>query len=365
MNYNPIENPLTLEEQFDDLYTSIDIMNLMSSDAFLESGDGKGFLNNFAEKINEVIRSLKRSITKTKLEESKTELENSPNVDLDKQVQITDYDKLQELNQDMLKAISTNQFEIEKKMEKYRKQRNAIIKGGALITLSLGALLRISTVRSKKQIDECERIADEAKRNCERYQRKLNEAKTDISKRKEKINELQSENEKMKNKIERMSTKNPVKKAKIVARQSSDVVSSKISDTQANIKGNQIAMHAQLEVLKNASDDALNSTRELANIMHSEASNVKKGIALVSAKSKIKSDIQNAKNNIKNGEYSDKQAGDIARQLKEIKIKRNKAKKVISDNRDSENVQKAKNYLKNSEKEYSSLIIAYNKLTGK
>lgn len=154
------------------------LVNRLDSPFFMEAGNGNGLISRIFSKIREILEKCKKAISdffasasfKKKSEQAENAIKSYPDIGREK-VNIPDYQKLDRLNQSTLRELQRAKDPVAV-VEKYKKQRNAIL-GGALIGSTVaGALAFIKKRKTREFIDS---LVD-ANRNWEEEAQKIVEA---------------------------------------------------------------------------------------------------------------------------------------------------------------------------------------------
>ena len=122
----------------------------------------KKAIDTFFEKIKDMIRAAKERITaivtgevfKKKTNNIENALKENPKL-MNEKVKITDYDKLNKLNESAMQSVmnAKSNDEIERAMKKYKTQRNAILAATAVIGVTAGVAFTKLKNRIKNQGD--------------------------------------------------------------------------------------------------------------------------------------------------------------------------------------------------------------------
>lgn len=153
-----------IQLDFMNLFEYVRITNI-DDDIFYEDGEEKTgfskFIDNVIHSFQAIVQKAASGITnlltkkkfKDDLEDLTQEVKKRPKL-RKKKIEMTDYDILEKLNHETASAIRTcrNAKEIEAKMKKYRKQRNKLLAGGALVTTALGTFIYMSTMKHEESI---------------------------------------------------------------------------------------------------------------------------------------------------------------------------------------------------------------------
>ena len=138
------------------------LLDRMSDDVYYENGNNESKISNFftslITKITNAIKKAKDAIvslfTQKKVDDTINNLENKikENPELGKQqVKIPYSGQLDKLTQEIRVNIDTTS-NTQETIEKYKKQRNRILKGGIFVTVSLGSALVILSKLKNKSI---------------------------------------------------------------------------------------------------------------------------------------------------------------------------------------------------------------------
>ena len=362
---------MTLEN--DILYESIHLDILKSSimeDIYIENGEStkkkiKNFVDNIIEKIKTFFSNAKEAIVNfftrknidDKLDKIETAIKENP--ELGKlQISIPNYDDMHDLYQKTISDLEGKVEDTEKTMEKYRKQRNAIMKAGAVTTVSLAAGIGIVRHIGKKKQEELEFNNKELQAQCMKDKKEIEDLEQEVAdqrmeniKKAEQIEAQKRTIRDQKTDIQALQTRSPIRKFAYRTTKALDHVSDKKKDTAAVIAEKRSALAARAEV---ARDITVSTGTEIKNtamavISHplKTVSTVKKGIhniggiiskatsgeLLASAKKeqqasrddeieKLKSDCSQLKEIINSGNYPKGYGEAACKKLLDTKIKR-------------------------------------------
>ena len=293
---------MTLEN--DILYESIHLDILKSSimeDIYIENGEStkkkiKSFVNNIIEKIktffsnakNAIVNFFTRKNIDDKLDKIETAIKENPELGK-QQISIPNYDDMHELYKKTISDLEGKIEDTEKTMKKYRKQRNTIMKAGAVTTVTLAAGIGIVRHIGKKKQEELEFNNKELQKQCKKDKEEIETLEQEIadqrmenSKKAEQIESQKRIIRDQKTDIQALQTRSPVKKFAYRTSKALDHVSDKKKDAAAVIAEKRTALAARAEV---ARDITVSTGTEIKNtamavISHplKVVSTVKKGI---------------------------------------------------------------------------------------
>lgn len=247
-------------------------------------------------------------------------------------------------------------------MEKYRKQRNKILLGGILVTVTLGTCIGILKKRSDEKINDLEKKATEHQKKLKIVQNKYEKAKSNLDSERKKTSELEKD-------IAIMKEKDAQKRAKMQLNKQKDKVTDKVSEFTSTIHGATKIASAQTEVFGNAAKDCVNQVKDAVKIIHEETNTINKANAVANTvgniagvgKSVVNGDAMNK--NLKNKIVESK--GELIKLNKRIE----NAKKVLSTSeKGSERYNRAKAFLEKApkvlEKKQRSYTVMVQQLEG-
>ena len=206
-----------MELENDILYESIHLDILKSSimeDIYIESDDSffdkvKKFIRDMIEKIKKFFSNAKDAITNfftrknidDKIEEIKEAIKENPELAKEK-VTIPDHSELDKLYKDTINVLKDNSEATTKAMERYKKERDGLVKGTAILaatTVTLGAAVGIITHLKNNKIHDLEIAQKETETLCSEKESEIEHLKCEIDKRREE-NAQKSEEIKQKDK---------------------------------------------------------------------------------------------------------------------------------------------------------------------
>ena len=352
---------LILETQRDFNYLFYGIDNEYMTES---SGDGSNFIDTIISKVKEIIQKIKEKIqsffaeksTKETINQVQEKAKKNPEL-LKKKVDVIDYDKLNKLNMEMQAELSRGNGNLKEKMEKYRKQRNAVIAAGAVTTVTLGTLLAIITKKKNDKISELNGQLNKTTKN-------LNSLKSRHDKLNGNIRSLQEENQDLKDKL--LVKNQPTVKRKLqakgkVVKRKFDENTSKMSDSIELVKQE---ASANAEVLKNVSNDIMHQTMDAFKACKSNSNSIiDKTKAVASSAINVKDTVKDLATGKTKENINTSNKQEIAKKIKTLKEKRERARKMYNDHsQPRERRMKAKDYIDMSSNQYNTLVAKYNKL---
>ena len=267
-------------------------------------------------------------------------------------VDVKDYKGSKKLNDEIrfeiVKAGSVD--ELQAKMDKYRKQRNAILASSVVAAATVSTIVYFILKGKDKKLEELSQQEKEARENCEKYEKRC---KTLI---RQKLG-LKSEIDNLKDENERLKADTLAKKAKYHTNKIKKDVSETVSDVDKVIALQKEKAKAELEVARNATNDTVSSIKEAISV----CADAKKGFfskvkTVTGAVSDVGSNIKKAVDGSARKEYAKEKVENLEERISKIKESIAKAKSIINDpNASAERKQKAKDYLKNAPEKLSNL----------
>lgn len=130
------------------------IANMIDFNYMIETSEDS-IIDRFIDKMKQTIVKMKNKINdfitsatiKSKMEEIKDIFQKNPSLKNEK-IKVKDYEKLDKLGQETLNELETTK-DIEATMQKYRKQRNKLMVGSTLVTISLSTAF-IFVIKKKR-----------------------------------------------------------------------------------------------------------------------------------------------------------------------------------------------------------------------
>ena len=259
-----------MELENDILYESIhlDILKFsIMEDVYTENEDGflnkiKNFIDNIIEKIKKFFINAKEAITNfftrkkvdDKLEEIKEAIKENPEL-AKEQVTIPDHSGLDKLYKDTINVLKDNSEATTKAMERYKKERDAFIKGTVVLattTVGLGTALGIITDLKDNKIHELEMQRNKAKSICDKrkteiknLENTIDKLRTDISDKSKEITEKNRIIRDQESEINIANTNSPIKRATFKVKKTINQVNDKKDDLTKSIndkKDNAVAV---------------------------------------------------------------------------------------------------------------------------
>ena len=173
------------------------------------------------------------------------------------QISIPNYDDMHDLYKKTISDLEGKVENTEKTMEKYRKQRNTIMKAGAVTTVTLAAGIGIVRHIGKKKREELEFNNKELQKQCikdkeeiENLEQEIADQRMENSKKAEQIESQKRIIRDQKTDIQALQTRSPVKKFVYKTSKTLDHVSDKKKDTAAIIADKRAALAARAEVAR-------------------------------------------------------------------------------------------------------------------
>lgn len=292
-----------MELENDILYESIHLDILKSSimeDIYIENGEStkkkiKNFVDNIIEKIKTFFSNAKNAIENfftrknidDKLDKIETAIKENPELGKQK-ISVPNYDDIHKLYKKTISDLEGKVEDAEKTMEKYRKQRNTIMKAGAVTTITLAAGIGIVRHIGKKKQEELEFNNKELQMQCikdkeeiENLEQEIADQRMENSKKVEQIESQKRTIRDQKTDIQMLQTRSPVKKFAYRTSKALDHVSDKKKDTTAVIEEKKATLAARAEVARDitVSTGAEIKDTAMAVISHpfKAVSTVKKG----------------------------------------------------------------------------------------
>lgn len=161
------------------------------------------FLTKVKKLIDKAIQKVKEFFSKKQTVENTKKLEEAVKKDpslKNKKVKVKDYSKVQKLEEDTMKKLKSakSDADADRIMEDYKKKRNKLIAGGAVATVSVGAILGFMLHGKDKQIKYLEYLYSQ---NKEMYEREIADYHKDAVKKTREIHELKKKNMSIESKL--------------------------------------------------------------------------------------------------------------------------------------------------------------------
>ena len=294
----------------------------------------KETVNKMKKKVNDFITSSK---IKEKLNEIKEKFISNPKLKNEK-VKVPDFDKLDKLNKDTIKELE-NTNDVEATMNKYRKQRNKILAGSALITVSLASAFVFVVKKKDEKISELEKTVEKVTGKFEKAKKLLENV------RKER-DDLKRANKSLSDKLELAKARNAADKAKVVAKQSAKAINSAGEKYVSGMNTIEAKVKANTEVLANASKDILNSTKQMFDAISGEKSPIKKVGTIGKETSKVLKTASKVASGDASKEAINKRKDELKEKGKHLISEYNKAKNIYNDlSKPSKERERAKAYM--------------------
>ena len=161
-----------LEKEFQILECELDIMSMeldysMKMTNFLteKTNDNKSNINRVVEYIKSAFKKLRNFLNEhffAKKEKEVKEMISKDKKLFNTKIKIKDFGKVKKLDEDCIKDISKmkSNEDIEQRMNKYKKERDYLLKGGLpLITITFGTLIKIISNKNK-EYDKVDHLVD-------------------------------------------------------------------------------------------------------------------------------------------------------------------------------------------------------------
>ena len=277
----------TIEECCEDLLRT-------TSDAtflFLE-GASEPVQQSFFDKVIEKVTKLKEAVvawvqnfyekhfTKEVTKKIEDELKSNPSLQ-SKKVKIHDYKKMESLQDEVCRGIEKYEYrkDVEVRMKKYRKQRNLILAGSALITVGLGTAFAILTKKKNQQIVHLEKTTNKLNRSIESYKDTIREKDKVIAGKDETISGLKRKYRKILDKknseLDYLRAKSPAERtavklnaAKNNAKHAMQDISAKVSAPKLeNLDAQKAKASAFSEIVSDIAADTKANLSELASVV--------------------------------------------------------------------------------------------------
>ena len=318
---------------------------LIFDNYFTESTNEASFFDKMIERAKKIIEEVKNKVNelvtkvtvKQKLDSLKEAIKKNPVIG-NKKIKMTDYDKLEQLNNAAAKELEKTN-DVENMMKKYRTQRNKLLAASAAITISLGAALVFITKRKEQKNKNLDQSLSQSQKRISRLKAKYTNLKGENE-------SLNSENDKLKNKIKMYRASTPAEKAKIAAQQTGNELKKKGEKFATGVDIIKNKAQAETEILSNTTKDLVNSVKDTLTVCGSEASALKK----IGSVTKGTGEIIGAGARLISGETKNnvnvKNKEKLRSDIRSISSKIEKAKSILSDKSQSaETRQRAKKYI--------------------
>lgn len=355
---------MTKEQRFDSFYylgdsletlikESNDISISLLSDDFIymeSENNEENKLKKITDRIKDIIRKIKEKIISLfRSKETTEQIKEIEQAGLSNdKVEMTDYNKIQDLQEKTMKEIdkSHDQKDVNEVIEKYKKQRNKILKGAAVITVTLGAAITSLKLLSDKKIKGLQDKVDLAEMKYKDECEKVSRISKDNNKLKNKAIDLQKENKKLKNKVDVMEQDTLKGKLQTKTKQINEDIQNKSENINRSMNIEKAKLNAKLSVISDAASDLAKNASEVKNKLSQSKS-------LISKTSIVSNGIKEMGKSVKkavNGETLEKNKNARKRELEakisEINDKRKRAERIIkSSTAPKEKKDKASEYL--------------------
>ena len=276
---------------YDDI---IDTENEVVLESFQDSIEK--FFDKICETIRKIIESIKTSINKivekevivNRISAIEKEIKETPSF-ATKEVKIKDRKKRKELDKaikfEIVKAGSVD--ELEKKMKKYKQQRNSMLATTSLVVTSVGALVYFILKGKSKEFEDLKKKQEETINEVQKY-------KSLYKKTNEIISDKNDENEQLKDEIEKLKADNISKKAKYYGNKTKKTVTKISKEVKDQVQLDKARSSALIEVLKNECSDIADEFKEAIQVCCSSENGIVKKIKTT------KKSAENIKDNVKN-----------------------------------------------------------------
>ena len=293
-----------MELENDILYESIHLDILKSSimeDIYIESDDSffdkvKKFIGDIIEKIKKFFSNAKDAITNfftrknidDKLDKIETAIKENPELGK-QQISIPNYDDMHELYKKTISDLEGKVEDTEKTMAKYRKQRNTIMKAGAVTTVTLAAGIGIVRHIGKKKQKELEFKNKELQAQCMKDKKEIEDLEQEVADQRmentKKAEQIESQKRIIRDQqtdIQTLQTRSPIRKFAYRTTKALDHVSDKKKDAAAVIAEKKTALAARAEVARDITVSTGTEIKDTAMAVISHplraVSTVKKGV---------------------------------------------------------------------------------------
>ena len=243
------------------------------------------FMTTIEKMKTSFIEFMSKKSTKDAIKKAEDNVKEHPEI-ADKKVEVPDTTKLDKNAEETIKAISNAQNidEVVRRMDKYRKQRNNLIKAGILITVTAAAAIILIKKIDNKTISDLNASVDAYKKSTDSLTATNKGLREDIVNKNKAIESLKKKNSALKDELDIANTKNPVsktfKRAKVVAKNAAPDTSGMATEAKLNLaKAKAIG-----EVIINSAKDAVNAGK------HTELETSKAIDALSTAKAIVNGD---------------------------------------------------------------------------
>lgn len=250
------------------------IANMLDFNIIIEA-ENQSVVDKFINKMKETVENMKRKIQefvtsaviKSKLQQIKEIFQKNPSLK-DEKIKVKDYEKLNKLSMDTAKELETTK-DVNATMEKYRKQRNKILAGGAVTTMSLATAFVYIIKKKDEKIKDLEDLVNGLNKTISKQGKEIDRLH-DLN------TKIKDENKKLNRKVDMLQARNAAAKAQTAAKH----LKQDIQETSSNVKKNADSVTAKakaiVEVTSDQSKDILGSVKEIAGTLLSGESTIKK-----------------------------------------------------------------------------------------
>lgn len=269
---------------------------------------------------------------------------------------MVDYEQLDKLNKQTVQKLRSSN-DPDTVMEGYRKQRNKILKAGAVVAVSLGTALFIVKKQTGKKIDDLETQLKQTETILQKY-------KTGYKKVKEQNKTVSNENKKLSRSLQIASAPTVKDKTIVATKLIGEDLEEKGTNFAKNVSVIKKRAKAESEIIANASKDVVNSLSEAVKVCANPTANPIKKVGSVA---KGLSNVVGTGKNIVSGkakaESHEKSKTDIKNDIIKLQRKLSNAKEIYKDTRRSnEDRARASKFIKGATHQLDVLKRTYNSL---